>query len=177
MAQRIPSEKGKNKLETNPNLKTNKPIPSFGSQNWFFQFQFLIGWKHYAPSLAARKGIAGHYGMGQPNQALFSFRQSFSRGRGKGRRVAPSSAARESRQGRDWVKSKHRGGRGGYPLTLFPTNPVQGMEADGAPGSTMAGVKEGVGTPAARSNNREGKGGTPSQGTRGKILLNGWPPP
>ena len=26
-----------------------------------------------APSLAARKGIAGHYGVGQPNQALFPF--------------------------------------------------------------------------------------------------------
>ena len=72
-----------------------------------------------APSLAARKGIAGHYGVGQPNQALFSFRQSFSRGRGKGRRVAPSSAARESRQGRDWVKSKHRGAGGVIPLPSF----------------------------------------------------------
>ena len=33
-----------------------------------------------APSLAARKGIAGHYGVGQPNHTVFG--QGFSRGRG-----------------------------------------------------------------------------------------------
>ena len=47
---------------------------------------------------------------------------------------------------------------------------------DGAPGSTTVRVVEGDGTPAACSNNREGKGGTPSQDTGGKILLNGCPP-
>ena len=108
-----------------------------------------------APPSAARKG--NHYRVGQSNDT-FHFRQGSSRGWGKGR-------------------GTHRGVRGGHSLTLSSTNPVQGMEVDGAPGSTMAGVKEGVGTPAACSNNREGKGGTPSQGTRGKILLNGWPPP
>ena len=159
-----------------PAVSTNQTCLVYreGRQKWEVLYQPQGS---SAPSLAARKGIAGHYGVGQPNQALFPFRQSFSRGRGKGRRVAPSSAARESRQGRGWVKSNHRGGRGGHPLTLLSTNPVQGMEADGAPGSTMAGVEEGVGTPAACSNNREGKGGIPSQSTRGKILLNGWPPP
>ena len=126
-----------------------------------------------APSLAARR----HYRVGQPK--LTFFRQGSSHGRG-GRRAAPPLAARAGERqvfSRGWVINTHRGVRGGHPLTLSSTNPVQGMEADGAPGSTMAGVKEGVGTPAACSNNREGKGGTPSQGTRGKILLNGWPPP
>ena len=50
------------------------------------------------------------------------------------------------------------------------------MELDGAPGSTTVGVMEGDGTPAACSNYQEGKGGTPTQDTGGKILLNGWPP-
>ena len=50
------------------------------------------------------------------------------------------------------------------------------MELDGAPGSTTVGVMEGDGTPAACSNNQEGKGGTPTQDTGGKILLNGCPP-
>ena len=49
------------------------------------------------------------------------------------------------------------------------------MEVDGAPGSTTVGVMEGDGTPAACSN-QEGKGGTPTQDTGGKILLNGCPP-
>ena len=125
-----------------------------------------------APSLAARK----HYRVGQSN-LTFLFRQGSSRGKG-GRRAAPPLAARAGESqvfSRGWVI--HRGVWGGHPLTLSSTNPVQGMEGDGALGSTTSGVMEGVGTPAACSNNREGKGGTPSQGTRGKILLNGWPPP
>ena len=70
-----------------------------------------------------------------------------------------------------------RGVRGGHSLTLSSTNLVQGMELDGAPGSTTVGVMEGDGTPAVCSNDQEGKGGTPTQDTGGKILLNGWPPP
>ena len=50
------------------------------------------------------------------------------------------------------------------------------MELDGAPGSTTVGIMEGDGTPAACSNHQEGKGGTPTQDTGGKILLNGCPP-
>ena len=96
-----------------------------------------------APSSAARKGISGHYRVGQLNHN-FSF---------------------------------HRGVKGGHPLTFLPTNPVQGVVMDGAPGSTTVGIMEGDGTPAACSNHQEGKGGTPTQDTGGKILLNGWPPP
>ena len=62
-----------------------------------------------APSLAARKGISGHYRVGQLNHNL----------------------------------SFHRGVKGGHPLTFLPTNPVQVMELDGAPGSTTVGVMEG----------------------------------
>ena len=54
-----------------------------------------------------------------------------------------------------------RGVRGGHPLTFLSTNPVQGVEVDGAPGPTTAGVEEGDGTPAACSNTREGKGVPP----------------
>ena len=65
---------------------------------------------------------AGHYRVGQPNQAL-----SFSRGWGKGKRAAPPTARGCSNQG----------GRGGNPpLTPNLTKPVQGMEVDGAPGTT-----------------------------------------
>ena len=89
-----------------------------------------------APSLAARKGT-GHYRVGQPNHTVFG--QVFSR---------------------VWDISIHRGVGGGHSLTLSSTNPVQGMELDGAPGSTTVGVMEGDGTPAACSN-QEGKGVPP----------------
>ena len=73
---------------------------------------------------------------------------------------------------------KHsQGGWGGHPLTFPSSNPVQSVVVDGAPGSTTVGIMEGDGTPAACSNHQEGKGGTPTQDTGGKILLNGCPPP
>ena len=87
-----------------------------------------------APPSAARKG--NHYRVGQSNDT-FHFRQVFSR---------------------VWDRNFHRGVRGGHSLTLSSTNPVQGMEVDGAPGSTTVGVMEGDGTPAACSNYQEGKG-------------------
>ena len=68
------------------------------------------------------------------------------------------------------------GGQGGHPLTLFSTNPVQGMEVDGAPGSTTAGVEEGDGTPAACSNTQGGKGvPSPSPQKPKSFLMAGLP--
>ena len=56
----------------------------------------------------------------------------------------------------------YAGGSGGHPLTLYSTNPVQGMKVDGALGSTTMGVMEGDGTPAACSTmpNENGQIGT-----------------
>ena len=98
-----------------------------------------------ALSLAARKGIAGHYEVDQPNHTFSD-------------------------------RSYAGGSRGGHPLTLSSTNPGQGMEVDGALGSTTVGVMEGDGTSAACKNNREGKGATTTQNQGGKILLNNCPP-
>ena len=100
---------------------------------------------------------AGHYRVGQPNQ-VFSFRQGFSRGWGKGKRAAPPTAA---------CGCNNHGG-GGNPTPNL-TKPVQGMEVDGAPGTTSRVP------PLVCKNNEGGEGGNPP--IKGKILLNGWPPP
>ena len=120
---------------------------------------------------------AGHYRVGQPNQ-VFPFRQGFSRGWGKDKRAAPPTAA---------CGCNNHGG-GGNPTPNL-TKPVQGMEVDGVPGTTSRVP------PWVCKNNEGGEGGNPPRkspklnqtrapplaargwGKKGKILLNGWPPP
>ena len=84
--------------------------------------------------------------MGQPNQVFFVRQGFFSRGWGKGKRAAPPTAA---------CGCNNHGG-GGNPTPNL-TKPVQGMEVDGAPGTTSRVP------PLACKNNKGGEGGNPPE--------------
>ena len=124
-----------------------------------------------------RHGQCTHRGEGQPyageNSDLSGDMASVKGGQTKARGFAPTARQQRavfgSAQRHCWVR------RGVHALTLSSTNPGQGVEVDGAPGSTTVGVVEGDGTPAACRNNREGEKAAPTENTGGKILLNGCP--